>query len=94
MHRVTSWLQRWQNYMNCTSNFFRNHPILYIRPPATADCFQTSKNAPGRFGSHEEEISETEVYFEVKDKSFFKKGTELLEKRLNQCVPLEEDYYE
>ena len=39
-----------------------------------------------RFGSNEEVISETEVYFEVKDKSFYKKGIELLEKRWNQCI--------
>ena len=36
-----------------------------------------------RFGSSEEAISETEVYFEAKDKSFYKKGIELLEKRWN-----------
>ena len=33
------------------------------------------KNAPGkRFGSNEKVISETEAYFEAKDKSFYKKG--------------------
>ena len=32
-----------------------------------------------RFGSNEEVISETEAYFEAKDKSFYKKGIELLE---------------
>ena len=44
------------------------------------------------FGSNEEVISETEVYFETKDKSFFKKGIELLEKHWNQCITLERDY--
>ena len=36
-----------------------------------------------RFGSNEEVISETEVYFEAKDKLFSKKGIELLEKCWN-----------
>ena len=30
-----------------------------------------------RFGSNEEVISETETYFEAKDKSFYKNGIEL-----------------
>ena len=34
-----------------------------------------------RFCSNDEGISETEVYFEAKDKSFCKKGIELLEER-------------
>ena len=33
-----------------------------------------------RFGSNEEVISETEVYFEAEDKSLFTKDIELLEK--------------
>ena len=47
-----------------------------------------------RFGSNEEVISETETYFEAKDKSFYKKGIELLEKRWNQCITLERDYFD
>ena len=46
-----------------------------------------------RFGSNEEVISDTEAYFEAKDKSFNKKGIELLEKHWNQCVTLEGDYW-
>ena len=45
-----------------------------------------------KFGSNEEVISETEAYFEAKDKLFNKKGIELLEKHWNQCIILEEDY--
>ena len=45
--------------------------------------------SPSRLGKV---ISETEVYFEVKDKSFNKNGIELLEKRWNQCITLEGDY--
>ena len=45
-----------------------------------------------RFGSNEEVILETEAYFETKDKSFYKKGIELLEKHWNQCLTLE-GYY-
>ena len=32
-----------------------------------------------RFGFNEEVISETEMYFEAKDKLFYKKGIKLLE---------------
>ena len=45
-----------------------------------------------RFGSNEEVVSETEAYFESKDKSFYKKGIEMLEKRWNEYITLEEDY--
>ena len=38
-----------------------------------------------RFGCNEEVIWETEAYFEAKDKSFYKKNIELLEKLWNQC---------
>ena len=44
-----------------------------------------------RFGSNKEVISETEAYFEAKDKSFYKKGIESLEKCCNQCITLEGD---
>ena len=33
MHRVI-----WQNYMNCTLNYFCTHPILHIWPPVTTGC--------------------------------------------------------
>ena len=45
-----------------------------------------------RFGSNEEAIAETEAYFEAKDKLFYSKGNEMLEKRWNECITLEEDY--
>ena len=45
-----------------------------------------------RFDSNEEVILETEAYFATKDKLFYKKGIELLEKRWNQCITLEIDY--
>ena len=41
-----------------------------------------------RFGSNEEVILDTEAYFKAKDKSFYKKGIELLEKHWNQCINL------
>ena len=44
-----------------------------------------------RFRSNEV-ISEAEVYFEAKEKSFYKKGMELLGKHWNQCITLEGDY--
>ena len=33
-----------------------------------------------KFGSNEEMVLETEAYYEAKDKSFYKKGLELLKK--------------
>ena len=44
------------------------------------------------FGCNEEVIAETEAYFEAKNKSFYKKGIEMLEKCWNQCITLEKDY--
>lgn len=38
-----------------------------------------------RLGSNEEVVSETELYFEIKNKSFYKKCIELLVKGWNQC---------
>ena len=45
-----------------------------------------------RFSSDDEVIAATEAYFEAKDKSFYKKGIESLEKRLNDCIAVEGDY--
>ena len=41
-----------------------------------------------KFDSNEEVIAETEAYFEAKDKSFYKKGIEMLEKCGNECITL------
>ena len=41
-----------------------------------------------RFGSNEEVIAKTEAYFDAKDRSFYKKGIEMLEKRWNECITL------
>ena len=73
-------------------------PILQIWPSVTPGCLQTLKECSitgafvKRFGSNQEVISKTEIYFEAKDKSFNKKGIELLEKRWNQSNTLEGDY--
>ena len=45
-----------------------------------------------RFFSNEEDIFETNAYFEAKYKSFYKKGIEMLEKRWTDCVAFEGDY--
>ena len=42
--------------------------------------------------SNEEEIAETEVFFESKDKSFYQKGIETLEKHWNECIALKGNY--
>lgn len=45
-----------------------------------------------RFASNEEVIVATETYFEKKEKGYYKKGIEMLEKRWNGCIALECDY--
>ena len=45
-----------------------------------------------RFSSDDVVIAATEVYFEAKDKSFYKKGIESLEKRCNDYIAMEGDY--
>ena len=45
-----------------------------------------------RFYSNKEDITETNAYFEAKDKSFYEKGIEMLEKRWTDCVAFEGDY--
>ena len=37
-------------------------------------------------------IAKTEVYFEIKDKSFYEKGIEKLEESWNECITLEGEY--
>ena len=83
-----------QNYMNCTSNCSHIHPILQIWAPSNYWLFSDLKRMlqGKRFGSNEEVISETEAYFEAKDKPFYKKGIRFLEKRWNQCITLEGDF--
>ena len=44
------------------------------------------------FRTNEEVIAETEANFEAKDKSFYKSGIEMLERRWNDCVALDGDY--
>ena len=55
--------------------------------PVTTDCLQTSKEC-FRERDLAPMISETEAYFKAKDKSFYKKAIELLEKHWNQCINL------
>ena len=45
-----------------------------------------------RFYSKEEVITKTNAHFEAKDKSFYKKGIEMLKKRWTDCVAFEGDY--
>ena len=45
-----------------------------------------------RFYSNEKIITETNAYFEAKDKSFYKKGIEILEKHWTDCVAFGGDY--
>ena len=41
------------------------------------------------FDFNEEVIAENEAYFEAKNKSFYRKGMEMLEKRWNEYITLE-----
>ena len=45
-----------------------------------------------KFGSEEKVITETEPYFEGKDKSFYKGTIEKLEKDWNNCIAAKGDY--
>ena len=45
-----------------------------------------------RFYCNEEVITETNAYFKAKDKSFYKKGIEMLKKRWTDFVAFEGDY--
>ena len=45
-----------------------------------------------RFGSNEEVIAETQVYFGSKNESFYKKGIEKSGKRWNEGITLEGNY--
>ncbi|KAF7271965.1 hypothetical protein GWI33_015201 [Rhynchophorus ferrugineus] len=47
-----------------------------------------------KFSLNEEVITETEAYFEAKDKSYYKNGIEKLEDCYNQCITLEGNYVE
>ena len=80
IHHVTSWSQRWQNYMNCTLNCFCTHPIHQIWPPVTAGCLQTSKEC-----SRERDLAPMKKWYHKLRRvlspktSFYKKGIEALE---------------
>lgn len=74
---------------------------LLPHPPYSPDLapndyylFADLKKMPQRkrFTPNTEVIAATKVYFESKDKSFYKKGIEMLEKRWNECITLEGDY--
>ncbi len=77
------------------------HFILLLHPPYSSDLAPSNywlfadlkwMLQGKRFGSNEQLISETEAYFEAKDKSIYKKGIKFLEKSWNQCTTLEGEY--
>ena len=64
-----------------------------LAPQRLLSVCRTQKMLQGkRFYSNDEVITETNAYFEAKDKSFYKKGVEMLEKRWTDCVAFEGDY--
>ena len=80
--------------MNCTLNCFCTRCKLQIWPLSDYWLFADLERIlqGKRFGSNEEVVSESEAYFDAKDKSFYKNGIELLEKCWNQCISQEGDY--
>ena len=62
IHRVTSRLQRWQNYMIALTLFSRSDPSDYWLFTDLKRMLQGK-----RFGPNEEVISDTKAYFEAKD---------------------------
>ena len=80
--------------MNWALNCFRTHHIHRIWLPSDYYLFADLKKMlqGKRFYSNEEVFTETNAYFEAKDKSFYKKGIEMLEKRWTDCVAFEGDY--
>ena len=76
------------------------HFKVLLHPPYSPDLApkwlpavcRPQKNAPGKEIGFSQVISETEVYFEVKDTSSCKKDIEFLEKHWKQCITLQRDY--
>ena len=71
------------------------HPpfSLYLAPSNYYLFAEVKRMLQGkRFGFNEEVITETEACYEAKDKSLYKKGMEMLEKRRNECITLKRDY--
>jgi len=75
----------------------------FIHPPYSPDLapsdyflFSDLKRmlAGKKFKSDDEVISETEAYFDEKEKSYFRGGIEKLENRFNRCIALEGNYIE
>ena len=60
--------------------------------PSDFYLFADLKKMLQGFSSDDEVIAATEAHFEAKDKSFYKKGIESLEKRWNDCIVMEGDY--
>ena len=90
-----SWVDRNDGKSTWITLWIGSAPTLFSRSGSEwllADAELKRMLQGKRFGSSEEVISETEAYFEAKDKSFYKKGIELLVKRWNQCITLEGDY--
>lgn len=74
--------------MNYALNYFLTHHIARCLF-ASLKIMVTAK----RFGASEEVVNETNVYFVTKDKSFYKKGIEMLKKCSNDSIALNADYY-
>ncbi|KAF7285955.1 hypothetical protein GWI33_008926 [Rhynchophorus ferrugineus] len=70
------------------------HPP-YSKDLAPSDYFLFSdlkRMLGGKRFSSNEEVAETEAYFEAKDKSYYKTGIEKLEGCYNQYITLEGNY--
>ena len=81
----TSWIALW---IASTHTLFSRSGPQWLQ----VVCRPQKRLQGKRFGSNEEVILKTEVYYEVKDKLLYKKGIKLLENHWNQGITLEGDY--
>ena len=77
------------------------HSELFPHPPYSSDLAPSDYYLleelkrmlqEKRFGFNEKVITETEAYFKAKDKLFYEKGIEMVQKRWNECITVERDY--
>ena len=92
MHRVTSRFATMENLHELHFGLLPHPPCSPDLAPRDYYLFEDLKRIlqGKRFVYNEEVVAETEAYFEATDKSFYKKGIEMLEKHWNECIPLKE----
>ena len=94
MQRVISPSQQWQNCTNDTLNCFPIHRILRIWLAVTNTCLQILKECSRErnFAPMKKWLPKLKRILRPRNKSFDKKGIEMLEKRWKECITLEGHY--